>query len=91
MMRLGKESALALRLLWRDFRAGELKLLIVAVLIAVGSLTTVGFFTSRVQLALTQQSNQLLGADLTNGLLCVDLARPEPEKMIRRIDISVRD
>ena len=65
MMRLGKESALALRLLWRDFRAGELKLLIVAVLIAVGSLTTVGFFTSRVQLALTQQSNQLLGADLT--------------------------
>jgi HSP20 family molecular chaperone IbpA len=34
---------------------------------------------------------QVLGADLTNGLLCVDLARPEPEKMIRRIDISVRD
>jgi HSP20 family molecular chaperone IbpA len=34
---------------------------------------------------------QVLGADLTNGLLSVDLARPEPEKMIRRIDISVRD
>ncbi len=34
---------------------------------------------------------QVLGADLTNGLLSVDLARPEPEKLIRRIDISVRD
>jgi len=34
---------------------------------------------------------QVLGADLTNGLLSVDLVRPEPEKMIRRINISVRD
>ncbi len=34
---------------------------------------------------------QVLGADLTNGLLSVDLARPEPEKMIQRINISVRD
>ena len=34
---------------------------------------------------------QVLGADLSNGLLSVDLARPEPEKMIRKIDISVRD
>jgi HSP20 family molecular chaperone IbpA len=34
---------------------------------------------------------QVLGADLTHGLLSVDLARPEPEKMIRKINISVRD
>ena len=34
---------------------------------------------------------QVLGADLTNGLLSVDLVRPEPEKMIRKIEISVRD
>ena len=34
---------------------------------------------------------QVLGADLRNGLLSVDLARPEPERVIRRIDISVRD
>ena len=34
---------------------------------------------------------QVLGADLTNGLLSVDLARPEPEKVIRKIDIAVRD
>lgn len=57
--------ALALRLLRRDYRAGELTLLIASIVIAVGSLTTVGFFTDRVRLALTQQSNQLLGADLS--------------------------
>ena len=57
--------ALALRLLWRDWRAGEVTLLAAAIVIAVGSLTTVSFFTDRVQRALTQQSNQLLGADLS--------------------------
>src|SRR5258705_8334462 len=64
-MNLLQQTALALRLLWRDWRAGEVNLLVAAIVIAVGSLTTVSFFTDRVQLALTQQSNQLLGADLS--------------------------
>ena len=34
---------------------------------------------------------RVLGADLQNGLLSVDLVRPEPEKHIRRIDIIARD
>jgi HSP20 family molecular chaperone IbpA len=34
---------------------------------------------------------EVLGADLSNGLLSVDLARPEPERIIRRIDIVERD
>jgi HSP20 family molecular chaperone IbpA len=34
---------------------------------------------------------QVLGADLKNGLLSVDLARPEPERVIRKIDITARD
>lgn len=34
---------------------------------------------------------EVLGADLSNGLLSVDLARPEPERIIRRIDILARD
>lgn len=34
---------------------------------------------------------EVLGADLSNGLLSVDLARPEPERIIRRIDIIERD
>ncbi len=55
---------MSLRLLLRDFRAGELTLIAVAVIIAVASVTTVGFFTDRIQLALNRQANQLLGADL---------------------------
>ncbi len=34
---------------------------------------------------------QVLGADLMNGLLSVDLARPEPERVIRKINILARD
>jgi HSP20 family molecular chaperone IbpA len=30
----------------------------------------------------------VLGADLKNGLLSIDLARPEPERVIKTIDIS---
>ena len=55
---------LSLRMLHRDLRAGELHVLIFALVIAVGGMTTVGFFTDRVQLALSRQGNQLLGADL---------------------------
>ncbi|MBI2295431.1 MAG: ABC transporter permease [Betaproteobacteria bacterium] len=55
---------LAWRLLARDYRAGELTLIAVAIVIAVASVTTVGFFTDRVQQALDRQANRLLGADL---------------------------
>ena len=51
-------------MLRRDWRAGELRVLALALLIAVGGMTTVGFFADRVQLALSRQGNQLLGADL---------------------------
>jgi putative ABC transport system permease protein len=56
--------ALALRLLARDWRAGELTLIGIAVAIAVASVTSVGFFTDRVRDALHRQANQLMGADL---------------------------
>lgn len=32
---------------------------------------------------------QVLGASLKNGLLSVDLIRPEPERMVKKINISV--
>ena len=63
-MRLGRDIALARTLLARDWRAGELTLIGLALVIAVASVTTVGFFTDRVHRALEQQANQLLGADL---------------------------
>lgn len=34
---------------------------------------------------------RVVGAELKNGLLSIDLDRPEPEKMIRKINISVKD
>ncbi|PSJ18828.1 ABC transporter permease [Nitrosomonas supralitoralis] len=55
---------LSFRMLCRDWRAGELNVLVLALIIAVSGMTTVGFFAERVELALTRESNQLLGADL---------------------------
>jgi len=55
---------LAARLLLRDWRAGELRVLVIALLLAVGSVGTVGLFADRVKGALITQANVLLGADL---------------------------
>ena len=55
---------LSLRLLLRDWRAGELYILALALVIAVSSVATVSFFSDRVQKALVLESNQLLGGDL---------------------------
>src|SRR5260221_2869781 len=72
------EFKCAWHMLLRDARAGELRLLAAAVVIAVASVTTVGFFTDRVQRALDSQANHLLGADLalvSDHPLDEDLAR----------------
>lgn len=34
---------------------------------------------------------EVVGADLCNGLLCIDLVRPEPARTVRRIAIASRD
>ncbi len=51
------------RTLWRDVRSGELRLLVVAVTLAVASLTAVGFFADRLQGGLQRDARQLLGGD----------------------------
>lgn len=56
--------SLSLRLLRRDWRSGELRILLVALIIAVTCVTSVSFFTSRIGQALKYQSSELLGADL---------------------------
>ncbi|MBP9685559.1 MAG: ABC transporter permease, partial [Rhodoferax sp.] len=55
--RLGSRS------LWRDLRSGELRLLIVAVTLAVAALTAVGFFADRLKGGLQRDARQLLGGD----------------------------
>ena len=68
---------LALRMMLRDLRAGELHLLGLAIMIAVASLTSVGFLADRVGRALDREANQLLGGDL---LLRAD--KPWPDAFI---------
>ena len=51
------------RTLWRDLRAGELRLLMLAVTLAVAALTSVGFFADRLQGGLQRDALQLLGGD----------------------------
>jgi putative ABC transport system permease protein len=52
------------RMLWRDWRGGELTILAVALVIAVTSITAVGFFTDRIERGLKQQSAELIAADI---------------------------
>ena len=39
---------------------------------------------------LLAEGMEVLGADLSDGLLSIDLARPEPERIVRRIDIAAK-
>lgn len=55
--------ALALKLLWRDWRSGELNLLLASLIIAVATVTTITLFVDRLQQALTQESATFLAAD----------------------------
>jgi len=55
---------LPLKMLLRDWRAGELRVLALALVIAVASVTSVAFFADRVWQALTREANQMLGADV---------------------------
>ena len=56
--------SLAVRMLWRDLRAGSLTLLALAQILAVAALTGVGFLAERVQKAVEMEAHQLLGGDL---------------------------
>ena len=49
--------------LWRDLRAGELRLLMLSVALAVAALSAVGFLADRLQSGLWRDARQLLGGD----------------------------
>jgi len=60
----GMTARLALKLLVRDWRAGELTVLLVALLVAVTALTGVAFLTDRVGQAVELRAAESLAADL---------------------------
>ena len=55
---------LALKLLWRDWRSGELTLLLASLIVAVSTVTTITLFVDRLQQALVRESASFLAADL---------------------------
>src|SRR5258708_5199895 len=59
-----KRLPIAMRMLRRNWAAGELRVLLLALCIAVARVTTVGFFADGVQAAVDRQANGLLGGDL---------------------------
>lgn len=67
------------RSLWRDLRAGELRLLILAVTLAVSALTAVGFFADRLNGGLQRDTRQLLGGD---AIISSD--NPTPQVFIKK-------
>ena len=58
---------LALRILAREWRSGELAVLFLALLVAVSALTGVGFAVDRIDRAMRLQASEVLGADLRLG------------------------
>ena len=58
---------LALRLLWRDWQGGELRLLFIALVMAVSSVSGIALFTDRLEKALLLESANMLAADRVMG------------------------
>jgi len=61
---MSRAFSLAMRTLAREWRSGELGVLLLALVIAVAALTGVGFLTGRVGAAVDLQAAEVLAADL---------------------------
>jgi len=77
---------MAWRALWRDARAGELRLLWVAVALGVAALTSVGFLANRIEGGLQRDARQLLGGD---AVIASDHELPsELFDQVKRLDLT---
>ncbi|WP_339843560.1 FtsX-like permease family protein [uncultured Halopseudomonas sp.] len=71
--------SLATRLLAREWRAGELRVLVMALIIAVLVSTAISFFTDRLQRGMVSRAAEFLGADMV-----VSSRAPLPEAFLQR-------
>ena len=62
-----KALRLALRMLAREWRSGELGVLLLALTVAVAALTGVGFLVSRISASVALQASEVLAADIRLG------------------------
>jgi putative ABC transport system permease protein len=86
---MAKLLTLSLRFLYRDWKSGELNLLLLALLICVGSITTVAFTTDRMEKAIDRQSSELLAADFV-----IASSRPiQPQRVVlaKHLGLQVSD
>lgn len=80
---------LGLSALRRDWRSGELHLLLLALVVAVAAVTSVGFLADRVTRALERDSTQMLGADLVVQTRAP--IQPEWLERARQMDIQATE
>ena len=66
-IRATRAFPLGLRMLAREWRSGELGVLLLALIVAVASLTGVGFLVSRISTAVAAQASEVLAADIRLG------------------------
>ena len=77
---------LAWKLFWRDWKSGELRILIIALWIAIGGLTGVTLLVDRIDRGVTREASQVLGADLV-----MDSPRPiDPQFMQHAQSLGLR-
>lgn len=82
-MNIPHQLQFAARAFKRDLRAGELRVLALALIVAVASVTAVGFFTDRIGRAMERQAADVLAADLlaTSGLALPDSIETQAEEL----------
>lgn len=69
--------SIALRTLVREWRSGELGVLVLAITVAVAALTGVGFLVDRIGIAVDNQAGEVLAADLV-----LESARPIDDRAV---------
>src|SRR5688572_47335 len=57
-------SKLAAKFLWRELRAGEWFIILLAIFLAVSSVTALHFYIDRISRGIDQQAGKMLGGDL---------------------------
>ena len=77
-----KALALAMRMLMREWKSGELGVLVLAITVAVSALTGVGFLVDRIGIAVDNQAGEVLAADvvLESGQVMDDKAVDEAKR-----------
>src|SRR5689334_21196980 len=83
-----KALGIAWRMLMREWRSGELGVLVLAITVAVAALTGVGFLVNRIGIAVDNQAGEVLAADLRleSGLQMDDKAVDEARR--RGLDVA---